>query len=384
MENFCPTEILPGFLTHQTQRYDANGTLALTDFRLRDWDYLGWKYSVLSSIATAPMNHVLNYLPARDESEFAHFAAEDKKWLRDWLDWTDTHRETLRHVRPIIGPPKLGQVDGTAAITEDRGFVFLFNPNQRAMNAEFKLDASIGLTQGQAFTLTALHPRPGPVGFGRYGDTISLPMEGASALVVELAPARPKLPLLLYPTGNASLNGQTLTVTNVSGPIGQDVALPVVVPAGKSVTSVTVNGHPFPFTRDGDTVTAHAHFAGTPFGQCQPVGTYDPSFTGGAWQGHSPSRPASSPNCAAARPPGPSLTPKMTSRRPGWGRTDCCCTSRSPTPKTTWPLLTVWTASPLSCKKPTQASTRRPRAIRLSAGIWMYPHSPRTRRTRWR
>ena len=33
MENFCPTEILPGFLTHQTQRYDAQGTLALTDFR---------------------------------------------------------------------------------------------------------------------------------------------------------------------------------------------------------------------------------------------------------------------------------------------------------------------------------------------------------------
>ena len=177
-ENFCPTEILPGFLTHQTQRYDAQGTLVLTDFRLRDWDHLGWKYSVLSSIATAPMNHVLNYLPARDEAEYAHFAPEDKKWLRDWLDWTDTHRETLRHVRPITGPPQMGQVDGTAAITEDRGFVFLFNPNQQAINAEFKLDASIGLTQGQTFILTALHPRPGPVGFGRYGDTVSLPMEG--------------------------------------------------------------------------------------------------------------------------------------------------------------------------------------------------------------
>ena len=49
--------------------------------------------------------------------------------------------------------------------------------------------------------------------------------------------------------------------------------------------SVTVNGHPFGFTRDGDTVTAHAHFAGTPFGQCHPVGTYDPAFTGGGWQG---------------------------------------------------------------------------------------------------
>ena len=86
---------------------------------------------------------------------------------------------------------------------------------------------SIGLTQGETFTLTALHPRPGPVGFGRYGDTVSIPMEGASALVLEIAPSRPKLPLLLYPSGNVSLNGNALAVTNVSGPIGHDTRLAV-------------------------------------------------------------------------------------------------------------------------------------------------------------
>ena len=61
--------------------------------------------------------------------------------------------------------------------------------------------------------------------------------------------------------------------------------LPVVVPAGKSITGVTLNGRPSAFTHAGDTVTAHAHFAGTPFRQCQPVGVYDPAFTGGAWPG---------------------------------------------------------------------------------------------------
>ena len=205
---FWPSEILPGSLIHERTNRDTEDAPG--------WDYLGWKYSVLSSIATAPMNHVINYLPARDEAEYAHFAPEDKKWLRDWLDWTDTHRETLRHVRPITGPPRMGLVDGTAAITADRGFVFFFNPDYRAGDAEFRMDSSIGLTQGQTFILTALHPRPGPVGFGRYGDTISLPMEATSALVLEITPARPKLPLLLYPTGSVSLNGQTLAVSPTS------------------------------------------------------------------------------------------------------------------------------------------------------------------------
>ena len=38
----------------------------LTRFRARDWDYLGWRYSLLSSIAVAGWNNVLNMIPARD------------------------------------------------------------------------------------------------------------------------------------------------------------------------------------------------------------------------------------------------------------------------------------------------------------------------------
>ncbi len=285
MENFCPTEILPGFLTHQTQRFDAQGQLALTDFRIRDWDYLGWKYSVISSLATAPMNHVLNYLPARDESEFTHFSDADKKWLRDWLDWTDANRETLRQVRPILGQPQVGRVDGTAAITNDHGFVFLFNPNHRAMSAEFTLDASLGLTKGEEFTLKSLYPRIGLVGTHHYGEAVTLPLEGASALVLEITPSRPKLPALLNTEGDVRLNGKTLAITKVSGPVGQEMPLPVALPAGKEATAVIVNGISVPFTREGDTVAARARFAGTRFDQCQPVGAYNAAFTGGAWEG---------------------------------------------------------------------------------------------------
>ena len=152
MEQFTPWEVVPGYMTHQTPRSDPKGQCVRDRaFHVRDWDYLGWRYSVISSIGTAPFNHVVDYLPARDEAEFKHFRPEDQRWLRQWMDWTDEHRATLRNLRPIIGPPALGRVDGTAAIRDDRGFVFLFNPNYRTLDAQFTLDASIGLTSGERF-----------------------------------------------------------------------------------------------------------------------------------------------------------------------------------------------------------------------------------------
>ena len=294
MENFCPTEILPGFITHQTERFDSKGDQPLTDFRTRDWDYLGWKFSALSSIATAPMNHVLNFIPARDESEFTHFSEADKKWLRDWLDWTDTHVETLRQTRPILGEPRLGCTDGTAAISGDRGFIFLFNPNQRAMPAEFVLDESIGLTKGLAFTLTGLHPYPGlTVGkpgaeVWHFGDIVSLMLDGTQTLVLELAPAHTalKAPQVQNVTGQAAVVGRTLALTQVRGPIGQDVDVQVIVPGGKTPSALTVNGVPVAFKQLGNVVQSSVRFAGTRFGPCQPVLAYDPAFTGGTVQGN--------------------------------------------------------------------------------------------------
>jgi hypothetical protein len=68
-QEFCPPELMPGFITHQTRRHDDAGTQPDTRFRTRDWDYLGWRYSLLSSIGTAPFNHVINMIPARDPDE---------------------------------------------------------------------------------------------------------------------------------------------------------------------------------------------------------------------------------------------------------------------------------------------------------------------------
>lgn len=206
---FTPNELVPGFMTHQTPRLDDTDDMpqamtpdrgkVILPFRVRDWDHLGWKYSVLSSIAVGGWNNVINLLPGRDSAEFANFREPDRTWLRDWLAWTVTNKELLRRTRQILGQPALGKVDGSAMIDRDHGFVFLFNPDPRALTAKVPLDASIGLTAPGPYAFRELHPRSGAVWSAalRHGDTITVRMAGGSALVLEVnramgrsAPAR--------------------------------------------------------------------------------------------------------------------------------------------------------------------------------------------------
>ncbi|MCC7054499.1 MAG: hypothetical protein IT355_14615 [Gemmatimonadaceae bacterium] len=195
---FTPNEMVPGFMTHQTPRLDETDDMpqvmtadrgkVILPFRARDWDYLGWKYSVLSSIAVGGWNNVINLLPGRDSAEFAHFGERDRGWLRGWLEWTATNKDLLRHTRQILGQPALGKVDGSAMIDRDHGFIFLFNPDPRALGARVPLDASIGLLRAGEYAITEVHPRVARSVAPRIlrGDTLSMDVPGGSAIVLEV------------------------------------------------------------------------------------------------------------------------------------------------------------------------------------------------------
>ncbi len=293
MKCFAPVEVMPGYMTHQTMRSDVKGTMRRDRYRVRDMDYLGWKYSVISSIATAPINHVVNYLPARDETEYKTFSQADKRWLKDWLDWTDENLATLRKLRPIIGQPMVGRCDGTAAVKDGRGFVFLFNPNYRQLDAEFTLDDSIGLTDaaGKRFVLRQLYPdlgegslKAGPL---RYGQKVKLAMNGASAIVLRLEPLDENIakPLLSGCPGQVALEGDKLKLTKVVGEPGAKSGISVILPYEKKIASLLVNGQPVAFTQTGDVVTASLTFAGRKFSKCQQIGIYDANFKARTFKG---------------------------------------------------------------------------------------------------
>jgi len=292
VERFAPPEIMPGYMTHQSERSDEKEVMRRDRFRPRDWDVLGWKYSVLSSIGTAPFNHVIDLIPARDADEFKAFPDEDKAWFRSWLDWTEKNASYLRALRPILGPPMVGRADGSAAIVEDSGFIFLYNPNPGRVEARFRLDASIGLVKGDRFVIREVHPEEGKLvgsaeGLWKAGSEVVLGLAGADARVFEIFPAPDKLEeaALFNAAGSASFKNGRLALTGVSGEPGATAEALVLLPAGKTVRAMSVNGVAYPFKQKGDVVPFTVRFAGKAFGRLHAIGAYDPNFAGGTVKG---------------------------------------------------------------------------------------------------
>jgi hypothetical protein len=291
VERFTPPEIMPGFITHQSERNDEKGVMRRDRFRPRDWDVLGWKYSLLSSIGTAPFHHVVNFIPARDVEEFQALSEEDKAWFRKWLDWTDENARFLHALRPIIGPPMAGRVDGTSAIVEDRGLLFLFNPNPGPRQARFRLDATIGLVKGGKFMIKELTPEEGRFvgsteGFWAYGDEAAWTLPGREAAVYEIFPAPEETvePILFNVRGAAELVSTRLVLTDVTAEMGATRPVVVRVPEKSRVRALSVNGVAHPFKINEGVVAATVRFAGRAFAKSQGAGTVPEDFAGGVFK----------------------------------------------------------------------------------------------------
>jgi hypothetical protein len=286
---YYPTEALPGFISHQQPR----AAEPKTGWRTRNFDYLGWKYSVISSLGYAGINHVIAMLPARDIEEFRHFSAADQAWLTKWLEWSDANLSTLRRTRLILGEPALGKADGSAAIVGDHGYIFLYNPNGRKVEVSFNLDSFIGLDRQGRFTLRELYPLEGRLwgkpgaGMWTTGDRVTATLDGTSATVLSLAPEAAELaaPVLFNAPGSTLLKDGHLVLSDVRGEAGTEVPLGVLVPNGTGVETVRMNGVAAKFQRDREMVTVRVRFAGEPFSRSQQVGRYDPQFSGGDLRG---------------------------------------------------------------------------------------------------
>ena len=59
---------MPGFAFHQTERNAPNGTLVMSPYRRRDFDLLGYRYSLLSTIGTAGLNNASARARARSRA----------------------------------------------------------------------------------------------------------------------------------------------------------------------------------------------------------------------------------------------------------------------------------------------------------------------------
>ena len=282
VDQFAPTEIIPGFITHSGSPQHVH-----------DWDYIGWKYSMLSTVGTAPFNLVVNYLPVLSVDENNAMSQADKDWFNYWMDWAESHLDYMRNARPIISQILIGKVDGSAAFIGNHGYVFLYNPNYRKISGDFKLDSSIGLNTGTKFIIKELEPRSGRLigkvgtGLWNYGNTVSIPVPGTTAMVFEVLPASSiTSPTLFTMPGNAAMQGTALRITNATGEVGAMEDFIAAVPTGTVVNSMSVNGRAVNFTRNGDTIIGKVKFDGVKFGTDQQVGTYDSQFNATTYRGY--------------------------------------------------------------------------------------------------
>lgn len=292
IRDYCPQVLMPGFIGHQTDKHNFKGEREREPFHRRDWDYLGWKYSLISSIAYGGLNNVINMIPARDPEEYKLFPKEDIAFFKRWLDWTGTNRKYLKHTQPILGQPAIGKVDGTSAILNDKGYIFLINPNGRAMDAHFNLDRSIGLKGRGKYVIREQYPEKGKAigkpddGVWKYGDEVSVHMNGSRARVLKLEPlsGTKEGPLLFNVAGDVGLRGGELQLIDVKGETGTRPNAMVYLPDPRKIHKVLVNGKPHPFEQQGQLVKLDIPFSGQQFHHMQQAGSYDSTFSGGHYE----------------------------------------------------------------------------------------------------
>jgi hypothetical protein len=274
MNKLCPPATAPGFFSHQSDMLNISGARAWDSNRfVRDFDYVGYKYALLSSVGSAGMNSVINTLPARDAEEYEKFPAEDIAFIREWLAWTDAQHELLLSQRPLPIAPGHGKVDGSYMFPGafgnpcDRknnptcaGYIFQFNPNGRQQAPlPIELGSNLGIdcaTSGTHATVTEIFPQKrileAQVVCGSAWQPP--PIFGKSALVVQVSFTRDlersNRPVLVGVEGKASYEARsgTLVLTDVRGEKGSTQWVRVVGLGDSTspVTSIRANGVPVP------------------------------------------------------------------------------------------------------------------------------------------
>ena len=302
-QQLIPMRRMPGFVFHQTERTADNGTnpcfgneKRCFDNNTRDFDLLGYQYSLLSTLATAGLNLVMCMLPARDETEFKLFPAADLAWISSWIRWAEAHAHVLAHTAPIatLPPPGLGSVDGTSAVSGDAGLVFLFNPSMMPLNATLHLDESLGMPNASSSSSTPwaaieIYPRSRvALGVWSHREVVTVLVPAASAVVIELQRGAQHPPLLGLPGKGFVTHGERIEWVGAQG-VGGQVVTAVKAVDDEVVSSAAVNGiectdgRPPSLPLRG-AATLDVRFAGgPPVLNAAPIGLPPTNNTGGAF-----------------------------------------------------------------------------------------------------
>lgn len=136
---------------------------------------------MLSALSSSP--NQLYYLPTK-----TGMPEKDKTEIRRWIEWGRRNEKYLMIRKDLPDWPTAGKIDGSAHIIDDRGLVFLFNPNPEKLPARFRLDKeSIGLTQGDRFEVSQSYPTSTEKRELTLGQEVSWDVPASTAVVLAIA-----------------------------------------------------------------------------------------------------------------------------------------------------------------------------------------------------
>jgi len=148
---------------------------------------MGWQsdhidYILLSALSSSP--NQTYYMPSQ-----AGIPAEDKQQIKKWLDWGRENIDYIMVRKDLPDWPAKGKVDGSAHIRDDRGLVFLFNPNENTLEGEFALtEDSIGLKEKGTFHVAQDYPESDRSRELAHGRTVRWEVPGEAAVVLKVQP----------------------------------------------------------------------------------------------------------------------------------------------------------------------------------------------------
>ncbi len=232
---------------------------------IKAWDYAGWKYSVLSSLAIS--GSVMPTILPYEADLVPSFADFYKKWTR----WAKDNFASVNSTEPFGEQVQPGAVDGYARIRGDHGFVFLFNGNPRASEITFQVGDEINLQTLGRYEFTELYPAEtrkvvldadGKSVFEQ-GETTRIIVPANSCYVFELnKTVRKEGPVLLGTAGSVAASGNAIRIADVTGKPGQLLPIRVRGSNPSVVQSVSVNDVPQKFITSNGEISLDVQFAG--------------------------------------------------------------------------------------------------------------------------
>ena len=233
-----------------------------------------WREELIGNLAQTTRRQI--------STNLLEFTADERNWIRSCIDWSRKNARYLEHFKPFFpnpdvtepwGPPRtrgletgLGidvlqsnTLEGYAHISDNQGYVFIFNPTFYGARYSIAVSEDLGFTADAAnLTFQVIYPYAEAIQTGAqptfsYGDTAQGYLPAEKHIVVRIS--KQPIPLLFsgcrYTAAETIWDSVDLSARAVPTTTGGVIKTKLVPPERTAFDALIVNGKPVERSSDG-------------------------------------------------------------------------------------------------------------------------------------